>query len=59
MSHYISTLNYREVDIKVYDPLKLTTITFFLSNICFGCVKETSIDNISFMHPKYVFIESF
>ena len=29
---------------------------FFLSNICFVCVKETSQGDVSFMHSKHVFL---
>ena len=42
--------NYREVDIKIYNPQKLIIIGVFLSNICFWCVKETSLGDISFTH---------
>ena len=43
--------NYREVDIKnIYNS---KNDYFFLSNTIFGCVKETSQGDISFMHPNH------
>ena len=38
-----------------YNPAKIIIISFFLSNICIVCVKETSYGDLSFMHTKHVF----
>ena len=38
------------------DPCCLQSfISFFLSNISFECIKETSQGDISFAHPKHMF----
>ena len=49
----ISSSSYREVDMNIYKP-KNDYFSFFLSNISFGHVKETSL----FTHPKQVIIGS-
>ena len=52
----ISSLNYREVDIKIYNP-KMVTISFFLANILsFRHVKETSQGDVSFMALKHMIL---
>ena len=48
-------MNYREVDINIYNPQKVISI-FSLSNIYFGYVKETSYGDVSFTHPKHMFL---
>ena len=64
----ISSWNYREVDIKLYNHQKrffwelYTFIVyqfFSLSNISFGCIKETSQRDFSFTNPKHVIIGSY
>ena len=52
----IESSNYREVDIRIYNPQKWIIISFFQSNTCFVCVKETSQGDVSFMHTKHVFV---
>ena len=51
----MSSSNYREVDIELITP-KNDYFHFFLSNISFGCVKETSQGDVSFMHPKHMLL---
>ena len=51
----MSGSNYREVDIKIYNPQNV--IKFFsLSNISFGQVKEMSQGDVSFTHPKHMLL---
>ena len=52
----ISSSNYREVDIKIYISKNNHYQTFYLSNISFGRVKETSQGDVSFTHPKYMIL---
>ena len=50
----ISDSNYR-IDIK-YESAEMIIYQFvFLSNISFGCIKETSQGDVSFAHPKHMF----
>ena len=49
----IESSNYREVDIRINDPKMIIFWVFFLLNISFGCLKETSQGDISFRHPKH------
>ena len=39
----------------IYPP-KMIIISYFLSNICFVYVKETSQGDVSFTHTKHVFL---
>ena len=48
----ISNSNFREVDIKVYNPKMIFIIFLLQSNACLGFVKETSQGDVSFTHPK-------
>ena len=50
----ISSSNHKEVDIKIYTtpPPKDYFEIYFLSDISFGRVKETSQGDVSFRHPK-------
>ena len=50
----ISSLNYREMNIKLYNH-KMDIISVFLSNICFGYVKETSAEGRVFSHQNHSF----
>ena len=52
----IISLNYRKIDIKIYNPKK-SYQCFFLANILsFGLVKETSQGDVSFMAPKHMIL---
>ena len=51
----MSSLNYREVDIKYITPQN-DHFPFFLSNISFGCVKGMSQGDVSFTHPKHMLL---
>ena len=49
----IESLNYRELDIRIYSPPKSYYDHFLsLSNICFECIKETS----PLKHLKHMFL---
>ena len=52
----ISSSDYRAVDIKKYNPPKWLLSVFFLSNISFGRVKETSLGDVSFTNPKLMLV---
>ena len=48
----VTRSNYREVNIKIFNPQKMIIFSFSLSNMCFVCVKETSHGDVSFIHPN-------
>ena len=50
----MSSLNYREVDVKSIKPQNIYHQLLFQSDICFKCVKETSQRDVSFTHPKHM-----
>ena len=52
----IENSNYWEVDIINIKRPKMIIIIFFLSNICFLCIKETSHGDVSFTHPKHMLL---
>ena len=52
----ISSTNYRECRLKIYNLPKNYYQFYFLSNISFGCVKKMSQGDIYFIHPKHMFV---
>ena len=51
----ISSLNYGEVEITYFKPKNYYYQVFSLSNLCFGCVKETSQGDVSYTSPQHMF----
>ena len=45
-----------EVEIKIYNPQNHIIIIIFVINICYGCIKEMSLRDNSFMHPKHMLL---
>ena len=58
LSWIIGSSNYREVYINIHNPPKWLLSFFFLSNISFGLVKETSQWDVSFVHPKHMLLKT-
>ena len=52
----ISGLNYREVDINIYNPQKWLLSVFLANILGFGHIKETSQGDDSFMAPKHMIL---